>query len=291
MSHKILVIGATGMLGEPAARQLLADGFQVRILSRSPEKARARFGDEFEVCRGDVEDPSSLEAALRGCQGVHINLHGTADPDLERRGAENISRAAQAAGVERITYLSGASVCAENCWFADTQARYQAEQAIQSSAVGYTIFRAHFFMETLRNFLRKSAAGSVLLQIGRHPHPYDWVAAADYARMLARAYQEPRSVNQTLYICGPQALTMHQALEIYRRVAHPKARRVYLPLWAASIIARLGKRTELQSVLPFFRYCEQVEIILSGSPDKANALLGAPQITVEQWARESLLLH
>ena len=94
MAKTILVVGGTGMLGEPVARRLRADGYQVRIFTRNVEKARAKFGAEYEVAAGDVEDQPSLLAALQGCQAVHINLDGGLDPDLERRGAENVARAA-----------------------------------------------------------------------------------------------------------------------------------------------------------------------------------------------------
>lgn len=281
MENRILVIGATGRLGEPVARELHARGYAVRVLSRSPEKARARFGPEYEVVRGDVEDPASLAAALAGCRGVHVNLDGKFDPDLERRGGENTARVAAETGVERMTYLSGASVCAENLWYAGTRARYEAEQAIQRSGVPFTIFRAHFFMETLHNFAR----GKVVLQIGRHPHPYYWIAAADYARMVAQAYATPAAAGKILYACGPEALTMRQTLAIFRRIVHPAARLVPLPLWAAGLLARAGNRRELQAALPFFHYCERVQIILSGSPAEANALLGAPATTVEEWCQ------
>ena len=281
MIHKILVIGATGMLGQPVARQLLASGFSVRVLSRDPQKAQALFPPPFEVTGGAVEDPAALDLALRDCQGAHLNLHGLFDPDLERRGALALSAAAERAGLERISYLSGASVCPENAWFADTRARLQAEQAICASGVPYTIFRSDYFMETLENFAR----GSWLLQIGRHPHPYHWVAASDYALLVARAYQNPAAANQVLYVCGPQALTMRQALEVMQRERYPRRRIFYLPLWAAGAIARLGGRRELQSTLPFFAYCQRIKTFLSGSPDPANALLGAPSTRLEEWAR------
>jgi uncharacterized protein YbjT (DUF2867 family) len=281
MIQKILIIGGTGMLGEPVARQLQADGFGVRVLSRNPEKARACFGAPFEVAAGDVDNPTSLLGALEGCQGVHINLHGLFDPDLERRGAEAVARAAKQTGVERITYLSGASVCAENAWFADTRARLEAEGHLRTSEVPYTIFRAHFFMETLRNMVR----GKMLLQIGKHPHPYHWIAAADYARMVSKAYATPQAANKILFACGPQALTMRQALETIQQVACPTHRIIYLPIWAAWIVARAGNRRQLQSILPFFQYCEKVKIILSGSPEETNALLGASSTSLEAWIK------
>lgn len=280
--QKILVIGGTGMLGEPVARQLNADGFGVRVSTRRPERARIRFPAPFEVAAGAIEDSASLAAALEGCQGVHINLHGLFDPDLERRGAEAVASIALQAGLQRITYLSGASVCPENAWFPDTRARLLAEEAICSSGIPYTIFRASYFMETLRNFVR----GQMLLQIGKHPHPYQWVASADFARMVAKAYATPQSANKILYVCGPQSLKMREALQILKRALYPRHTIIYLPIWAAWLIARAGKRRELQSVLPFFAYCEKIKIFLSGSPDEANTLLGAPATTLETWAKK-----
>lgn len=61
----ILVIGGTGMLGLSAVRRLHADGYEVRVLSRSPARARVLLGESCAVVGGDVDDPSSLEAALQ----------------------------------------------------------------------------------------------------------------------------------------------------------------------------------------------------------------------------------
>ncbi|MCJ7532096.1 MAG: hypothetical protein MUO64_13845 [Anaerolineales bacterium] len=57
-----------------------------------------------------------------------------------------------------------------------------------------------------------------------------------------------------------------------------------LSFWAASLFASLGQREELKAALPFFRYCEHVQI--KGSLAEANFLLGAPTITLEEWSRQ-----
>ena len=64
MTQSILVVGGTGMLGEPVARQLCAAGHHVRIFTRSAEKAAARFGADYEIVAGDVEDRAALASAL-----------------------------------------------------------------------------------------------------------------------------------------------------------------------------------------------------------------------------------
>lgn len=74
MQKIILVIGATGMLGEPVARRLKEENFQVRVMTRDINKARKRFDKTFEIVAGDVTDTTSLEKALDGCFGVHISI-------------------------------------------------------------------------------------------------------------------------------------------------------------------------------------------------------------------------
>jgi uncharacterized protein YbjT (DUF2867 family) len=267
MAKTILVVGGTGMLGEPVARRLSADSYQVRIFTRSLDKARAKFGAEYEVAAGDVEDQPSLLAALQGCQAVHVNLDGGLDPDLERRGAENVVAAAAKAGIQRVTYLSGTSVTKENCWYTGTKAKFEAEAAVRASGVPYTIFQATFFMETLPRFVRGTRA-SIL---GSQPHPWHWVAADDYARMISKAYVTPEAANKTLHVFGPQPWTMRQALQSYCATVRPNAK------------VGLSRDKELETVLPFFRYSDKVAE--AGDPAEADALLGAPTTTLEQWCK------
>jgi len=210
------------MLGEPVVHCLQADGYRVRVLTRNPDKARAIFGDGVEAIKGDVEDANSLDTALRGCVGVHINLYGGFDADLERRGTTNVAQAACRANVMRLTYLSGASVFAENCWYAGTRARFEAEAAIRASGVPYTIFKATHFMEPLHRFVR----GKHALLIGKPPFAWHRLAAEDYARMVAKAYATP-AADKSLFVYGPQALMMRDALHIFCRTGHPDARLMF----------------------------------------------------------------
>ena len=73
MSETILVVGGTGRLGRPVAEQLRVDGYRVRILTRDAEAAAERFGEGFEIVSGNTTDTESLESAMSGCAGVHIN--------------------------------------------------------------------------------------------------------------------------------------------------------------------------------------------------------------------------
>jgi uncharacterized protein YbjT (DUF2867 family) len=69
----VAITGATGRQGGAVARHLLADGWQVRALTRKPEgkPARKLAALGAEVMRADMADPSTLSEAFRDVYGVY----------------------------------------------------------------------------------------------------------------------------------------------------------------------------------------------------------------------------
>jgi uncharacterized protein YbjT (DUF2867 family) len=228
-----------------------------------------------------VNDPESLARALEGCAGVHLSIDGAGDWDLERRGAQAVAALAPKAGVQRISLISGASACEENAWFPMTRAKLDAEQAVSTGGVPFSIFRCTMFMETLPKFVRDGKA----MIMGHQPRPWQWIAAADFAAMVARAFELPGAAGKVFHIRGPQALTMQEAVETYRRLRAPDAKLMTVPFWILQIMALLPSHRELRQVgLPLMRYFSRVAEV--GDPTEANAMLGAPTTTVEAWCRQ-----
>jgi uncharacterized protein YbjT (DUF2867 family) len=150
---RILVIGATGLIGAPVARRLLANGHQVRLLVRDTGRASQRLGDGFEYLEGSVTDTEAVDRAIAGMNGVHVSL-GVEDPaqlePVEHRGTATVAAAAAQHGLERISYLTGSLVQADyGPKIAEHRAKLAAEQAIQDSGVPYTFFRPTYFTDTL----------------------------------------------------------------------------------------------------------------------------------------------
>ncbi len=277
MEKIILVIGATGMLGEPVARRLREDGFRVRIMARDKDKTEELFGQEFQIVTGDIKDTGSLQEAMKGCFGVHINLSG----EIEQLGAENVASVASHQGVQRITYISGTSVCEENTWFPLVKHKFLAEKAIRESGIPYTIFCPTWFMETLA----KCVKGTKAFVFGKQPNLYHLVAADDYARMVSTSYRVDEAANKRLFIHGPEGVLFHEALRKYCSVFHPEIKKIStMPYWLATVIAAMGRKEELRSASKFFAFFEKAGE--RGDPEEANRILGAPKITLDQWLEQ-----
>jgi len=110
----ILVTGATGFVGSAVVRLLLDKGEAVRVLARPGSDRRNLAGMEIDIAEGDLLQPETLSAAVRGCDGLY---HVAADYRLWTRepaqmlkanvdGTRAILRAAADAGVTRMVYTS-----------------------------------------------------------------------------------------------------------------------------------------------------------------------------------------
>jgi len=274
MKKKILVLGGTGMLGKPAAQQLKADGFEVRILARDVEKTKKLYDETFEILPGDVADLTSLEAAMGGCSGVHISVGGPVD----QTSAANVAALAPMTGVKHILYLSGSTVKEENRWFPMTAQKLEAEKAIRESGVPFTILCPTWPMEQLPRFVM----GGRATVIGIIPEPWHWFAADDLARMVSNAFQREAARGKRLYVHGPEGIPVKDALERYCRIFHPEIEAVaVMPIEAAKAMAESTGNTFLKIFAEMMDYFKKAGE--PGDPAEANRLLGAPSITLDKW--------
>ena len=274
MAQRVLVIGATGLLGEPVARGFADAGFSVRVMSRNAGRARTKFPQPFEVFEGNGLKRTDAERALNGCDAVHISI----DHEHEDECVTHVVEAGKAQKLKRITYVSGTTVCEENRWFPLVDRKMKSEHAIVASGIDYTIFCPGWFMEMLARFVRDGRG----MVFGKPWRRWHFVSVQDFARMVIESYRRPEATNQRFYVHGPQALTVLEALKAYRRALHPEVKTILrVPYSALRLIAWFSGDAELRAGVNMVSYLEKVGE--RGDPAEANAILGAPQLTLQQW--------
>lgn len=277
MEKRILVIGATGLLGEPVAFHLKQRGFVARLMVRDIKKAAKRFGNDFEIVKGNINNVESLEKALDSCFGVHVNLSG----ELEQLGVENVSSVASKLRLQRITYISGTSVAEENIWVPLIKRKFFAEKAIRDSGVAYCIFCPTWFMEVLPKYIR----GERAFVFGKQLNPYHLIAADDYARMVAASYELEEAINKRFFIHGPEGILFHQAVKRYCDVFHQEIKKVStMPYLLATIISKVSGKKEMKAISDWMAAFEKIGE--KGDPSDANNILGAPNIKLEDWLQQ-----
>lgn len=276
MAKRILVIGGTGMFGVPASHRLKEDGFDVRIMTRDALKAKKLFDGSFEIFEGDGSDKIKLEDALKDCHGVVISVSGSGDKTC----AENVSALAKGMGIKQIIYISGSTVSEKNKWFPMIKDKLDAEKAISQCGVPFTILRPTWPMEQIPRFIQN---GKITL-IGEQPAPLHWFAISDLARMISAAFKRKKAQNKALYVHGPEAHTLKEAMHIYIKTLHPGIKSIsVLPIWMAKALKLLIRKDEFHFVVNLMAYFEKAGEL--GNPIEANEILGAPSITLEMWLK------
>jgi predicted dehydrogenase/nucleoside-diphosphate-sugar epimerase len=108
---KILVTGATGLIGRHLVRQLLQKGDRIRIFVRRQPLAEFLNDSNIEVFLGDLGDPAAVDRAVAGTEIVYhvgATMKGSAD-DHHRGtvcGTQNIVDSVLRHHVRRLVYVS-----------------------------------------------------------------------------------------------------------------------------------------------------------------------------------------
>jgi dihydroflavonol-4-reductase len=117
---KVFVTGGTGFIGGEIVRQLRGRGDDVVCLVRNPEKGKAAAALGCELVAGDLGDEAAIGAGMTGCDAVihAAAIYEVGVPAKERpamweanvAGTERVMKAALAAKVPRIVYVSTVGV-------------------------------------------------------------------------------------------------------------------------------------------------------------------------------------
>ena len=240
----ILIVGATGVLGQVAAHQLLQAGYRVRLLTRVPARARALASAGAEVVAGDLTDPPTLLPALCGVETVLTAAHGLLgrgkyrSERVDDAGHRALIDAARQAGVKHFIYTSvhGASPTHPIDFY---RTKYRIEQYLRQSELPFSILRPSAFMEWhAHNLLGKSILekGSTII-FGSGTNPTNFVAAQDIAQLVLHLLADEKVRNRLILIGGPTNPTRNEVAALYGQRAGITAKVRHLPVGMLRVMA------------------------------------------------------
>jgi len=213
----ILLAGGTGTLGRQVVARLNTTGRAVRVLTRDAAHAEGMRAD---VAVGDLRDPDTLAAAVKGCSVVVSAAHGFlggrgAGPEaIDDRGNANLIKAAAEARVSRFVLLSVLGARPDHPMSVH-RAKYAAEQHLSASGLEWTVLRPSAYLETWMGVIgAKVPGGGPALVFGRGTNPINFVSVRDVAVLVERAITQSTLCNQAIDVAGPNNLTMVQFAQL-----------------------------------------------------------------------------
>jgi uncharacterized protein YbjT (DUF2867 family) len=214
-----LIIGANGQIGSQLVKQLQAEKQPVRALVRDTKKAPAGV----EVAQGDVADPASLDAALKGVSAVFVLTSG--DAILQE---PNVFAAAKKANAHVVLLSTAGAQAGAPIRLADMHGK--SEDALKASGASFTILQPMMFMSNVLGSLATIKSEGKLygaMQKGRVP----LIDTTDIAATAAAVLRAPKEhAGKTYFLTGPEALTQDQVAEKVSKVSGKTVSYVDIPV-------------------------------------------------------------
>lgn len=240
----IAVVGATGRQGGAVVRHLLRTGaFRVRALVRDKTSATAARLHSLgvEVHQGDMEDPSSLETALAGADGV-FSVQNYWEKGVgyegEIRQGKNLALAAKKAGVGHFvqsTMADGAIPFTEE--MKHFRSKKVLEDYIDEIGLPRTFLGTVTFVD---NILVPELGGAwtfpFISGILSPQTPYHVLAVDDIGGVAAAVFAQPdRFIGRKINMAG-DALNVPEMKSVYREVSGKRPKRLRFPVWLCRLI-------------------------------------------------------
>jgi uncharacterized protein YbjT (DUF2867 family) len=214
----ILVLGATGQQGGAVLKHIVNSGWKARALTRNPnsEKAKSLISKNIDVVKGDLDDPSSLDIAMKDVYGVFsVQPFEAIDMWKEVRLGKNVADAAKKANVKHFVYTSfGRSQ--EQAKFRNI-AKWEIEKYIQQLGLPSTIFGLPVFMENFLAFTHYGLQNGIYADATNPNIPTYLIAVEDIGFFVSLAFNHPDNyLGKTITLASDAVTPLEIAAAITR---------------------------------------------------------------------------
>lgn len=315
---KVLLLGATGLLGHNVLLSLLGHGHKVVALVRSTSTLNDFDSQDLVVVKGSILDSSDLYCAADGCEAI-INCAGTTDMSLlryedylpvnrdlcsmlidviDRRG---IDRLVHVSTANTIGYGSVSRLADENeemqppfsrSYYAMSKREGERllESAAQQNAERHIIVLNPGFM--VGPYDMKPSSGKLLLAAYKRPlmasprggksfvHVKDVAEAAVNAMTMGRSGQR--------YLLTGENMSLKEFYTLQSEVCGYRQRMISLPNWLVSIAGWIGDFVRLLHIPTQLstRNVRQLQVMEYYDNTKAVRELQMPQTPIAEAIRD-----
>lgn len=237
MTGPILVVGATGKLGQAIVRKLLARGVPVRALARNPQKLEVLRAAGADIAAVDLLNLAKLTEVCRGVTQIvstannNMGSGPTSPLRVDLTGHQNLCAAARNTGVQRLVYVSyrGAAPDVPVDIFS---LKWFIEDAIRRSGVPYVAVRPTALMDIWVNELLapKMRASKTAMIFGDGETVANYIAVDDVADFVMAVLERQDIRNEVIEVGGPSDMSLNQMVSVIEKRLGITVKRRKIPI-------------------------------------------------------------
>jgi nucleoside-diphosphate-sugar epimerase len=263
---RVLVTGATGLLGSHLVERLCAAGYEVRALVRRSSKTAFLEELGIEILRGDLTDPHVCERAVKDAAVVFHSAAKVGDWGSWKEfevscidSTRTLAEASARAGIERFVHISSTSAyghpkdqltpidetapLGQNVWILDhyTRSKVESERLLWNMAgscgLPLTVIRPSWLFgerdrTTIPRLIQEFRWNRVSI-VGKGDNPLSAVYAGVVADAAILAARDPSSVGEAYNITSHGPITQRQFLDLLADAMHKPRVTWHYPFWYA----------------------------------------------------------
>lgn len=282
---KVLITGATGVIGRATATELLRQGHELRLLSRNAERDARAWDGPVDAFAANVANADALRGAADGCDAV-LHIAGIVEespPELTFEavnigGTRNLLAEAERAGVRRFVFVS--SLGAERGSTEYHQSKRAAEEEVRRFSGEWVIARPGSVFgpgdEAISLLLRMVRVLPAIPVIDRGDQPFQPIWHEDLARALAECVQRPDLAGQALDLASPEHTTVNELIECFGEITNREPMRIPMPGPLAQLGTELASKLGVEGVVKPATVTMLLEgnVIPDGQPNGLTDVLG-----------------
>ena len=286
----IVITGATGNTGSPAAEALLANGEKVRVIGRDVARLERFTSKGAEVFTGNVENAEEMARAFQGADAVYLLIPAALQREDFREYQERVSdayaSAVQKTGVKfAVTLSSIGAQNAENT--GPIVGLHNMEGKLNRiSALNVLHLRPTHFMENLLMSIDGIRMMNVLPGSAPADVPTAMIATRDIGKYAAsRLAARDFSGHSTQELLGPRDLTMRDVAAILgRAIGKPNLAYVQMPfMLLESALTSMGlPKTSAALIIEMWKSANDGLL----APQEPRSEKNTTPTTLQQFAEE-----
>lgn len=322
---KILLVGATGQLGNKVLEKLATGGkYAIRVFIREDSNLELLKPFNPEIFTGDLTDRVSIDKAMAGCDIIIATANAVAPRKktdtfqaVDLQGYRDLIDLAGKNKISQFIYVSAFPFPGKYAlWAPLAWSKAQTEAYLKHSGVPYTIFQPDAFMDVYFAFMGSTApvkneaahlvnrpwkfmqqfykgvkdnvANGKIGIIGDGHAKHCYIALDNVADFIVKAADNPDLFNMVIPLGGPEALSGLEVKQIFEKVLNKELAIKRTPAFAMKLLGSMFSlfSTPVSNIFKL-NYLNAVESTESNCQEWAGKL-SIRLATVEEYLTQKL---